>query len=95
VVVGKVIFWIGVGLGEVGCVLFVSFGRVKIKLIPLIIPRMYMSRASLREGTFERAGDFCCGCWFGGRADVGFGVVVLFSGIFLLLHFFAKLDIGC
>jgi hypothetical protein len=68
--------------------LFVSFGKVKVKIIPLIIPRMYMSRASLREGAFERAGDFCWGCWFGiGAAGVGFDVGVLVSsGIFLLLR---------
>ena len=70
VAVGNII---GVVLGAVGVALFVDFGKAKIKLMPLIIPRIYMSRASLREGVFERVG-------------VGFGVMVWFSGIFLLLR---------
>ena len=56
VVVGSVIFLVGVAL-------FVDFGKVINKAMPLIIPRIYMSRASLREGAFERVG-------------VGFGVMV-------------------
>lgn len=78
--------------------MFVIPGKAKVKQIPLIIPRRYMSSESFREVKFDFAGVFCCGCWFciggcwfgmrvgGGVRGVGFGVGVLISSdIFLLL----------
>ena len=51
----------------------VVFGNARIKAIPLIIPRRYMSREILRDFEFDFVGDFCCGCWFGVGGDRGGG----------------------
>lgn len=67
---------VGVGLDMLWFILSLALGKASNKLMPLIIPRRYMSSPSFREGVF-----LCVDGGVGGVGVVGLGVEVGVGGV--------------